>query len=141
MQALADEAMRNPQAMNLPPDADMQVMRSDDLPACSTASRNLPAPAPATPPGSCSASCRTCWRTCRPASRRWATRRSNQMMESLNELADMIRRQQEDLMNQTHRAERGLEGPDGEPMTPEEMQQALQQLQEQQQALAEALRN
>jgi hypothetical protein len=59
------------------------------------------------------------------------------MMQSLNELADMIRRQQQ-LMDETHRAQRGL-GQDGEPMTPEEMAEALSRLQQQQQGLGEAL--
>ena len=49
-----------------------------------------------------------------------------QMMQSLNELGDMIRRQQQ-LMDETYRAQRGM-GEDGEPMTPEEMAEALRQL-------------
>jgi anion-transporting ArsA/GET3 family ATPase len=62
---------------------------------------------------------------------------SDQMMQSMNELADMIRRQQE-LMDETHRAQRGM-GEDGQPMTPEEMAEALSRLQGQQQALEQAL--
>ena len=51
-----------------------------------------------------------------------------QMMQSLNQLGDMIRRQEE-LMNQTYRAERG-QNPDGngdQPMTKQELEQALKQ--------------
>jgi hypothetical protein len=49
----------------------------------------------------------------------------------------MIRRQ-EDLMNRTYRAERGM-GENGEPMSPEEMQQLLDQLRQGQQALSDQL--
>ncbi|MCP4306855.1 MAG: DUF4175 domain-containing protein, partial [bacterium] len=62
---------------------------------------------------------------------------SGEMMQSLNELADMIRRQQQ-LMDETHRTERGL-GENGESMTAEEIEEALRQLQEQQQGLEQAL--
>ncbi len=52
----------------------------------------------------------------------------DQMMQSLNELADMIRRQQE-LMDETHRAERG-HGQDGEPRAPRRRPSELGQLQQ-----------
>jgi hypothetical protein len=63
----------------------------------------------------------------------------NQMMESLNQLGEMIQRQEE-LMNETFRAERG-QNPDGagEPMTEEQLAEALRQLQEGQEGLAEQL--
>jgi hypothetical protein len=60
-----------------------------------------------------------------------------QQMEALNQLGDMIRKQEE-LMNQTFRTQHG-QSPDGKPMTPEEMQQALKDLQAQQQALGDQL--
>jgi hypothetical protein len=67
-----------------------------------------------------------------------------QMAQTLNKLHDMIQ-QQEDLMNQTYRAQRGL-NPQGngdqqqqQQMTPEELEQALKQLQEGQQALQDQL--
>jgi hypothetical protein len=63
------------------------------------------------------------------------------MMQGLNQLGDMIRRQQ-DLMNRTFRAQRGL-NPDGsgQPMTKEELEQALRDLAEQQEGLANALKD
>ncbi|MCR4283467.1 MAG: DUF4175 domain-containing protein, partial [Bauldia sp.] len=67
---------------------------------------------------------------------------SGQMMESLNQLGDMIRRQ-EDLMNRTFRAERGLDpnSRDGGEITKEQLEEALRQLQEGQQSLAQALQD
>ena len=62
---------------------------------------------------------------------------NGEMMQSLNQLGDMIRRQQQ-LMDQTHRAERGL-GENGEPMTQEQIEEALRQLQQQQQGLGQSL--
>jgi hypothetical protein len=60
-----------------------------------------------------------------------------QAMQMLNQLGDMIRRQ-EDLMNRTFRAQRG-QGQQGQQMSPEELQQALKDLQSQQQALGDQL--
>jgi uncharacterized protein (TIGR02302 family) len=72
---------------------------------------------------------------------------AGQMGQMLNELGDMIRRQQE-LMDQTYRAERGQrpqqrgEGAGEEqPMTPEELAEALRQLQQQQQSLQQQLQD
>jgi hypothetical protein len=64
---------------------------------------------------------------------------NDQAMQSLNQLGDMIRKQ-EDLMNRTYRADQG-QNPDGsgKPMTQQELEQALKQLQQQQQALEQGL--
>jgi uncharacterized protein (TIGR02302 family) len=138
MQALAEEAQRNPNMANLPRSPDTQMLRSQDLERMldqiEQLSRN----------------------GARDAARQMLSELQNmlenlqagrpmqgnpeggdQMMQSLNELADMIRRQQQ-LMDETHRAQRGL-GQDGQPMTPEEMAEALSRLQQQQQGLGEAL--
>jgi hypothetical protein len=63
------------------------------------------------------------------------------MMQSLNELGEMIRRQQQ-LMDQTYQADRGM-NPDGsgEPMTPEQLEQALKDLQQQQGQLQQQLQD
>ena len=76
LQALADEAQQNPQANNLPPNANVQTLRQQDLERMLDRSRTWRAPAPATPPARCSPNCRTCWRTCRPAGRSRATSRT-----------------------------------------------------------------
>ncbi len=138
LQALADEARRNPNMANLPPSPDAQVLRSQDLERMLDQIEQL------------------AQNGARDAARQMLSELQNmlenlqagrpmqgqqgggdQMMQSLNELADMIRRQQQ-LMDETHRSQRGL-GQDGEQMTPEEMAEALRQLQEQQQALEQQL--
>jgi hypothetical protein len=64
------------------------------------------------------------------------------MMQSLNQLGDMIRRQQQ-LMDETHRADRGLDpkGGDAGEMTPEQLEQALRDLQEGQDGLQQSLQD
>ncbi|WP_421725623.1 TIGR02302 family protein [Bauldia sp.] len=138
MQALAEEAMRSPNFANLPPNPDAQTLRSQDLERMLDQIEDLAR------------------NGARDAARQLLSELQNmlenlqagrpmmgdqqqagEMMQSLNELADMIRRQQQ-LMDETHRAERGL-GENGEPMTPEEMAEALRQLQQQQEGLEQAL--
>lgn len=138
LQALAEEAQRNPSMGNLPPSPDTQMLRSQDLEKMLDQIEQLSK------------------NGARDAARQMLSELQNmlenlqagrpmqgspeggeEMMQSLNELADMIRRQQQ-LMDETHRAQRGL-GQDGEPMTPEEMAEALSRLQQQQQGLGEAL--
>ena len=137
MQALAEEAMRNPQAMNIPPDADMQVMRSDELQRMLDRIEELARTGARDAARQLLSQLQNMLENLQAGRPQMGDPQAGQMMENLNELADMIRRQ-EDLMNRTFRAERG-QGEDGEPLTAEEMEQLLQQLQEQQQALAEAL--
>ena len=142
LQALAEEARRNPQMSALPPDADLRTLRSQDLEKMLDQIENLAR------------------NGARDAARQLLSELQNmlenleagrpmpgdpsqagQMMESLNALADMIRRQQE-LMDRTHRADRGM-NPDGSeaPMTPEQLAEALRQLQEGQAGLEQALRD
>jgi hypothetical protein len=65
-----------------------------------------------------------------------------EMMESLNQLGDMIRRQQQ-LMDKTFRAERGLDPESGDPMplTDEQLKDAIGRLQKQQGALQQGLKD
>jgi hypothetical protein len=137
MQALAEEATRNPQAMNLPPDADMQVLRSDDLQRMLDQIEELARTGARDAARQLLSQLQNMLENLQAGQPQMGDPQAGQMMENLNELADMIRRQEE-LMNQTFSAERGM-GEDGEPLTPEEMQQLLQQLQEGQQALADRL--
>lgn len=138
LQALAEEARRNPNMANLPRSPDTQILRSQDLERMLDQIENLAR------------------NGARDAARQLLSELQNmlenlqagrpmqgdqqggdQMMQSMNELADMIRRQQQ-LMDETHRAQRGM-GQNGEPMTPEEMAEALSRLQQQQQGLEQAL--
>ncbi len=61
-----------------------------------------------------------------------------QMQQQMNELADMIRRQQE-LMNQTHKMTPDGQPQDGEGMSQSEMEEALRQLQQGQSELSKRL--
>ena len=141
LQALAEEARKNPQMSAIPPDADMRTLRSQDLEKMLDQIENLAK------------------NGARDAAKQLLSELQNmlenleagrpmpggqdqagqQMMESLNALADMIRRQQE-LMDQTHRAERGL-NPDGSqtPMSPEDLAKALEELRNGQAGLEGAL--
>ncbi len=137
LQALAQEAQRNPMA-SLPPDANIQTVRPQDLERMLDQIENLAK------------------NGARDAARQLLSELQNmmenlqagrpmqgdqqagsEMMQSLNELGDMIRRQQQ-LIDQTYKAQRGMQQ-DGQQMTPEELAEALKQLQEGQQGLAEAL--
>ncbi|HMN84865.1 MAG TPA: DUF4175 family protein, partial [Bauldia sp.] len=143
LQALAEEARKNPQMSAIPPDADMRTLRSQDLEKMLDQIENLAK------------------NGARDAAKQLLSELQNmlenleagrpmpggqdqagqQMMESLNALADMIRRQQE-LMDQTHRAERGL-NPDGSqtPMSPEDLAKALEELRNGQAGLEGALQD
>lgn len=149
LQALAEQMRQNPQAMQ-PMDPNMRSMRPQDLEdmlsrieeLARTGSRdaarellaemqrmleNLQTGRPQQMPGGM----------------------SQEMMEALNELGQMIQRQQE-LMDQTHRFDQG--NPDGDPqqgqrgrdgeqgqMTPEQMAEALRRLQQGQGDLSDRL--
>jgi uncharacterized protein (TIGR02302 family) len=145
LQAMLDQAMRNQDMANLPPNADAQTLRPQDLQRMLDQIENLAKTG------------------ARDAARQLLNELQNmlenlqngmpqfgqmqdggQMAQTLNQLHDMIQ-QQEDLMNQTYRAQRGL-NPQGngdqqqqQQMTPEELEQALKQLQEGQQALQDQL--
>jgi hypothetical protein len=142
LQALAEEARRNPQMSNIPPNADMRTLRSQDLERMLDQIENLAK------------------NGARDAARQLLSELQNmlenlqagrpmmgdqqdggQMMQSLNELGEMIRRQQQ-LMDQTYQAERGM-NPDGsgQPMTPEELAEALKNLQQQQGDLQQQLQD
>ncbi|MEO8668340.1 MAG: TIGR02302 family protein [Bauldia sp.] len=141
MQAMLDEARRNPQSAAIPPDADAKFLRSEDLERMLDQIENLAKTG------------------ARDAARQLLSQLQNmlenlqtgrpmmgdmqngdQMMQSLDQLGDMIRRQQE-LMDKTFRADRGEALKDGKPMTAEELADALRQLQEGQQGLQQALKD
>ncbi|MEX0853969.1 MAG: TIGR02302 family protein, partial [Bauldia sp.] len=141
LEALLEQARRNPQIANLPPNADLQTLRPEDLQRMIDRIEDL---------------ART---GARDAARQLLSELQNmlenlqsgmpqmgdmqnggEMMESLNQLGEMIRRQEE-LMNRTFRAQRGL-NPDGQgnqPMTKEELEEALRQLEQGQQGLQQSL--
>jgi len=138
MQAMADQARRNPQMSSLPPNANVRNIRPEDLERMLDRIENLAK------------------NGARDAARQLLSELQNmmenlqngqpmmgnngdQMMESLNDLADMIQKQQQ-LMDRTYRSDRGM-GEDGKPLSESELQQMLKDLQAGQQSLQQALKD
>ena len=141
LQAMAEEARRNPQMSQMPLSPDAKTLRSQDLERMLDQIENLAK------------------NGARDAARQLLSELQNmlenlqagrpmqgdqqageQMMQSLNELGEMIQKQQQ-LMDETFRADRGA-GKDGqsEPMTQEELEQALRDLQQGQAGLQQSLK-
>lgn len=138
MQALADEARRNPNMANMPPSPDSQMLRSQDLERMLDQIEDLAKNGARDAARQLLSELQNMMENLQTGQPMMGNQQQNgEMMEALNELGEMIRRQQE-LMDETHRTERGM-GENGEPMTREQMEEALRQLQEQQQGLEQAL--
>ena len=140
LQAMAEEARRNPNMANMPPNPDTQTLRSQDLERMLDQIENLAKNGARDAAKQLLSELQNMLENLQAGRPMQGDQQAgDQMMQSLDELGDMIRRQQE-LMDQTHRAERGM-GKDGEPMTAEQMAEALRQLQQQQQGLEQALKD
>ncbi len=137
MQAMAEEAMRTPNRTAMPPDASTQLLRQQDLERMLDQIEQLAATGARDAARQMLSELQNMMENLQAGRPQPADPQQGQMMESLNQLGDMIRRQ-EDLMNRTFRAERGT-GEDGQEMPPGEMEQRMRELQEGQQALAEEL--
>ena len=138
LQALADQARQNPQANNLPPNANVQTLRSQDLEHMLDRIENLARTGARDAARQMLSELQNMLESLQ-AGQPQNGQQNNKAMQSLNQLGDMIRKQEE-LMNRTYRADQG-QNPDGsgKPMTKEQMQQALRDLQQQQQALQQSL--
>ncbi len=139
LQALAREAQRNPQTANQMPNPNTQTLRSQDLERMLDRIEDLARTGARDAARQMLSQLQNMLENLQAGRPMMNGQQNNQMMESLNQLGDMIRKQEE-LMNQTHRAERG-QNPDGsgEQMTQEQLEQALKNLQQQQQALQQGL--
>jgi uncharacterized protein (TIGR02302 family) len=141
LQALADEARRNPQMSNLPPDANIQMLRSQDLERLLDRIEELAQSGARDAARQLLSELQNMLENLQAGRPMMGDEQSNQMMQSLNQLGDMIRRQQQ-LMDETHRAERGMD-PNGQQqpgqMTEEQLQQALRNLQQGQEQLQQQL--
>lgn len=138
MQALADEARRNPNMANMPQSPDAQMLRSQDLERMLDQIEDLAKNGARDAARQMLSELQNMLENLQTGQPMMGNQQQNgEMMQSLNELADMIRRQQE-LMDQTQRSRNGV-GEDGEPMTREQMEEALRRLQEQQQGLEQQL--
>ncbi len=139
LQALADQARQNPQANNLPPNANVQTLRAQDLQHMLDQIENLARTGARDAARQMLSELQNMLDNLQAGRPQQGNQQNSQAMQSLNQLGDMIRKQEE-LMNKTYRADQG-QNPDGsgKPMTQEELQQALKNLQRQQQALEQGL--
>ena len=139
LQALADQARQNPQANNPPPNANVQTLRSQDLQRMIDRIENLARTGARDAARQMLSELQNMLDNLQAGRPQQGGQQNDQAMQSLNQLGDMIRRQEE-LMNKTYRADQG-QNPDGsgQPMTEEQLQQALKDLQQQQQALEQGL--
>ena len=143
LQSLLDQAQRNPNMANLPPDANMQTLRSQDLERMLDQIENLAKTGARDAARQLLSQLQNMLENLQAGMPQMGNpQNGNQMMQSLNQLGDMIR-QQEQLMNQTYRAQRGQDpnGTGDQPMTKEQMEQALRDLQQAQQGLQQQLQD
>ncbi len=139
LQQLAEQAQKNPQANSMPPNPNVQTLRSQDLQRMLDRIENLARTGARDAARQMLSQLQNMLESLQAARPQQGGQQNDQAMQSLNQLGDMIR-QQEELMNKTYRADQG-QNPDGsgKPMTQEELQQALKDLQQQQQALQQGL--
>jgi chromosome segregation ATPase len=139
LQALAEEALRNPQLGNVPPDMDLETLRTQDLDRMLDRIEDLARSGARDAARQLLSELQNMLENLQAGMPMMGDPQAGEMMQGLNELGEMIRRQQQ-LMDQTHRADRGLD-PNGESdgMTAEQLEQALRQLQQQQGDLQESL--
>ena len=141
LQALAEQAQRNPNMASLPPNANIQTLRSQDLERMLDQIENLAKTGARDAARQMLSQLQNMLENLQAGMPQMGNQQNGgQMMQSLNQLGDMIR-QQEQLMNQTYRAQRGQDpnGNGDQPMTEEQMQQALKDLQQSQQGLQQQL--
>ena len=116
--------MRNPQTANLPPNADVRMLRPEDLERMLDRIEDLAKTGARDAARQLLSQLQNMLENLQAGQPQMGdNQQSDQMMQNLNQLGDMIRKQEE-LMNQTFRADRG-NSPDGKPMTKEELEQAL----------------
>jgi len=139
LQALAEEARRNPQTAKLPPDANVKTLRPEDLQKMLDQIENLARSGARDAAKQMLSQLQDMLENLQNGRQQAGDEQSQQMMQALSDLADMIQKQQK-LMDQTFQNDRGA-GPDGRPMTKEELEQALKQLQEGQQGLQQQLQS
>ncbi|HVY20240.1 MAG TPA: TIGR02302 family protein [Bauldia sp.] len=137
LQALADQARQNPNVAQLPPNANMQELRAQDLDRLLDQIENLSKTGAKDAARQLLSQLQNMLENLQAGQPQQGDQGQQQAMQMLDQLGDMIRKQ-EDLMNQTFRAQRG-QNPQGQEMSPEELEQALKNLQSGQQSLSDAL--
>src|SRR5260221_1208175 len=137
MQALAEQMQRHPQAQNQPLDPNAQTLRAEDLQKMIDRIEELAKTGARDAAKQLLSQLQNMMENLQAGQTPNGDPNSQQMMDSLNKLGDLIRKR-EDLMNKTYQVDRG-QGQDGKPLTEQELQDALKQLQQGQQGLADAL--
>jgi uncharacterized protein (TIGR02302 family) len=137
MQSMAEQAMRNPNAGKGPPDANAQILRPEDLAKMLDNIEDLAKTGARDAARQLLSQLQNMMENLRSGNPGQADPATQQAMQQLNQLGDMIRKQQA-LMNQTFGAERGQDG-HGKPLDEQQLKQALKDLQAGQQALGDAL--
>ncbi len=140
LQALVQQAQRNPGLANLPPNADLQMLRPQDLNRMLDQIENLAKTGARDAARQLLSQLQNMLENLQAGIPQPGDQQNSQMMDSLNQLGDMIGRQ-EQLMNRTFRAQRGLD-PNGngqKPLSKDQLEQALRELQQQQQGLQQQL--
>ncbi|HVZ13881.1 MAG TPA: TIGR02302 family protein [Bauldia sp.] len=132
LQALAQQAQQSPMAQ-LPPNANVQTLTEQQLERMLDQIQNLAQTGARDAARQLLSQLQNMLENLQAGMPQPGDQGQQQAMQQLNQLGDMIRRQ-EQLMNQTFGAERST-NPDGSPMTNEQFQQMLKDLQSQQQAL------
>jgi uncharacterized protein (TIGR02302 family) len=132
LQALAAQAQQSPMAQ-LPPNANVQTLTEQQLERMLDQIQNLAQTGAKDAARQLLSQLQNMLENLQAGVPQPGDQGQQQAMQQLNQLGDMIRRQ-EQLMNQTFNAERGT-NPDGSPMSEEQFQQMLQNLQSQQQGL------
>ena len=137
MQALAEQAMKNPNAGRMPPDANTQILRPEDLARMLDNIDNLARTGARDAARQLLSQLQNMMENLTAGNQGPPDPATQQAMKQLNQLGDMIRKQQ-GLMNQTFNAQRG-QNSQGQPLSEDQLKQALKDLQSGQQALGDAL--
>jgi hypothetical protein len=138
MQALMEQARKNPQTANQPPDPDARMLRSEDLERMLDQIENLARTGARDAARQLLSELQNMLENLQTGQPMMSDQNGQEMMQSLEDLGEMIRRQQE-LMDKTFRAERGDSQEGGGKATKEELEEALRQLREGQEGLQQSL--
>jgi len=138
LQALAEQAQKNPRSMaQIPPNA--QMLRSQDLQKMLDQIENLARTGNRDAARQLLSQLQNMLENMQAGRPMNGDPQGQQMMQALNDLADMIRRQQQ-LMDQTFQANRDR-GQNGEQMTEQQLRDMLKQLQQGQSGLQQSLQD
>ncbi len=137
MQAMAEQAMKNPQQNGGPPNPDLQTIRPEDLARMMDNIENLAKTGARDAARQLLSQLQNMMENLQTGNQGPPDPATQQAMQQLNQLGDMIKKQQA-LMNQTFSAQRGQNG-QGQPLSEDQLKQALKDLQSGQQTLSDAL--